>query len=140
MLFLYFTVRFGCDSAVHEIIRFMDTSQTRIVELLREVHLIAFKEIERLNLRIAELDSPGRQPIPPPPINSPVAQPSMPSKPTDIEVMDERQLSAYLNISVSTVRRWRLIRKGPKFLKIGVCVRYRREEVQVWLESCPGMR
>ena len=31
----------------------MDTNQTRIIELLREVHLIAFKEIERPNLRIA---------------------------------------------------------------------------------------
>jgi hypothetical protein len=31
----------------------MDINQTRIIELLREVHLIAFKEIERLNMRIA---------------------------------------------------------------------------------------
>jgi hypothetical protein len=27
----------------------MDSSQTRVIEFLREVHLIAFKEIERLN-------------------------------------------------------------------------------------------
>ena len=37
----------------------MDNNQTKIIELLREVHLIAFKEIERLNLRIAELATPG---------------------------------------------------------------------------------
>lgn len=57
----------------------MDTNQTRIVELLLEVHLIAFKEIERLNLRIAELEGQSRQQIEkerfmpashnPPPIN-----------------------------------------------------------------------
>jgi hypothetical protein len=41
----------------------MDTSQTRLIELLREVHLLAFKEIERLNLRIAELEMPARQPV-----------------------------------------------------------------------------
>jgi len=35
----------------------MDPNQAKIIELLREVHLIAFKEIERLNLRIAELES-----------------------------------------------------------------------------------
>lgn len=35
----------------------MENNQARIIELLREVHLIAFKEIERLNLRIAELES-----------------------------------------------------------------------------------
>jgi hypothetical protein len=28
--------------------RCMDTNQAKIIELLREVHLIAFKEIERL--------------------------------------------------------------------------------------------
>ena len=39
---------------------FMDPNQTRIIELLREVHLIAIKEIERLNLRIAELESQDR--------------------------------------------------------------------------------
>ena len=31
----------------------MDTNQTRVIELLRKVHLIAIKEMERLNLRIA---------------------------------------------------------------------------------------
>jgi hypothetical protein len=30
----------------------MDIDQTKVIELLREVHLIAFKEIERLNMRI----------------------------------------------------------------------------------------
>lgn len=34
---------------------YMDSNQARTIELLLEVHLIAFKEIERLNLRIAEL-------------------------------------------------------------------------------------
>ncbi len=33
-----------------------------------------------------------------------------------------------------------LLRKGPKFLKIGAAVRYKREDVSSWLESCPGMR
>jgi hypothetical protein len=65
----------------------MDTSQTRIIELLREVHLIAFKEIERLNLRIAELESRDRQPIQPPLVKSPVAQRQTPSKRPEIEIM-----------------------------------------------------
>jgi hypothetical protein len=43
--------------------RGMDTNQTRVIELLREVHLIAVKEIERLNLRIAELESQSRRSI-----------------------------------------------------------------------------
>jgi hypothetical protein len=39
----------------------MDSTQTKIIELLREVHLLALKEIERLNLRIAELENENRQ-------------------------------------------------------------------------------
>jgi hypothetical protein len=36
-------------------------TQTKIVELLREVHLIAFRKIERLNMRIVELENQNRQ-------------------------------------------------------------------------------
>jgi hypothetical protein len=39
----------------------MENNQSKIIDLLREVHLIAFKEMERLNLRIAELESQNRQ-------------------------------------------------------------------------------
>jgi hypothetical protein len=39
---------------------FMDPTQAKIIELLREVHLIAFKEIERLNMRIVELENQNR--------------------------------------------------------------------------------
>jgi hypothetical protein len=35
----------------------MDSNQDKIVALLRETHLTTFKEIERLNLRIAELQA-----------------------------------------------------------------------------------
>lgn len=38
-------------------IRCMDPNQVKIIELLREVHAITVKEIERLNLRIAELEN-----------------------------------------------------------------------------------
>jgi len=38
-----------------------DPSQAKLIELLGEVHRLALKEIERLNLRIAELQSQNRQ-------------------------------------------------------------------------------
>ena len=37
----------------------------------------------------------------------------------------------------SPVRRWRLLNQGPRFLKIGAAVRYRREDVDAWLDSVP---
>jgi len=125
----------------------MDTNQTRIIELLREVHLIAFKEIERLNLRIVELENQNRQPIEPiskptvsspPAVNPPRANPPSLSRQPDI--LNEKQVAAYLNMSVSAVRRWRLFRKGPKFVKIGSAVRYKRGDVETGMDSLPGLR
>jgi predicted DNA-binding transcriptional regulator AlpA len=123
-------------------VRGMDTNQTRIVELLREVHLIAFKEIERLNLRIAELENRDRQQIEKEVIKPAISDP--PGKPSSLpkvpEMMNESQVAEFLNLSVASVRRWRLFRKGPKYLKIGSAVRYRRADVEIWLNSCSGLR
>ena len=121
----------------------MDTTQAKIIELLREVHVLALKEIERLNLRITELEIQNRRaveqptsrpaakehpPVIPAPIKSPV-----PMKPG---LLNEHQVAEYLNMSLGSVRRWRLFRKGPKYLKIGSAVRYRREDLDTWLNSC----
>jgi predicted DNA-binding transcriptional regulator AlpA len=115
----------------------MDANQTKIIELLREVHLIAFKEIERLNLRIAELEN--RQPIDLPKLpKQPTADVPPPAKVS--EMMTEHQVAEFLNMSVASVRRWRLFRTGPKFVKIGSAVRYKRHDIEMWLDSCPGMR
>jgi hypothetical protein len=120
----------------------MDTTQTKIVELLREVHLIAFKEIERLNMRIVELEIQNRQaaenslpkPAVLPPVHpAPIKPPSASDAP---ELLNEHQVAEFLNMSVASVRRWRLFSKGPKYLKIGAAVRYRREDVETWLNSC----
>jgi hypothetical protein len=77
----------------------MDPNQTKIIELLREVHLIAFKEIERLNMRIVELENQHRQaaekPIPKPAIKelppvapAPIKPPSLP------ELLNEHQVAS----------------------------------------------
>jgi predicted DNA-binding transcriptional regulator AlpA len=125
----------------------MDSTQAKIIELLREVHLLALKEIERLNMRIAELESQNRQraapeiakPVPkgPPAVNPAAIRPESNSKPT--EMMNEHEVADFLKMSVGSIRRWRLFRTGPKFVKIGSAVRYRREDLEVWLKSCPGL-
>jgi predicted DNA-binding transcriptional regulator AlpA len=123
----------------------MDINQARIIELLREVHLIAFKEIEQLNLRIAELENQSCQPLETPIVKRPTAnmptdhQPSTPKQP-ETGLLNEHEVAAYVNLSVASVRRWRLFRKGPTFLKIGSAVRYKRGDVEAWLNSCPGLR
>jgi len=54
-------------------------------------------------------------------------------------LLTEVDVSRQLRISLGTVRRWRLLRCGPRFLKIGALVRYRPEDVSRWLASrCTG--
>jgi predicted DNA-binding transcriptional regulator AlpA len=123
--------------------RWMDPNQAKVIELLREVHLIAFKEIERLNLRITELESRVHQPAQTPAKGTAVEPsaanpPSAPKQP-ETGLLNEHEVATFLNVSLACLRRWLLFRKGPKFLKIGRLVRYRRGDVETWLHSCPGL-
>ena len=52
-------------------------------------------------------------------------------------LLDERAVARATGLSVSSVRRWRLLKQGPKYLKIGAAVRYKVEDVSSWLESRP---
>lgn len=116
----------------------MDPNQTRIIELLREIHLIAFKEFERLNLRIAELESLSRRQPEAVVTEEPAKPPFTPMR-SEVEMMNERQVADHLNMSVGVVRKWRLFRKGPRFVKIGRAIRYRHQDVAEWLDSCHGL-
>lgn len=55
-------------------------------------------------------------------------------------LLNEFDVARLTGMSVSSVRRWRLLRKGPKYLKIcgGSAVRYKREDISAWLEACPA--
>jgi predicted DNA-binding transcriptional regulator AlpA len=126
-----------------EIITDMDINQSRVIELLREVHLVAYKEIERLNLRVAELEQQVRhRDIDPlldhgqhPKKLSFEGQRSEPVQP-EAQILNEKEAAAYLSVSVALLRKWRLFRQGPSFLRIGRLVRYRRVALESWLDSC----
>jgi len=51
---------------------------------------------------------------------------------TDVE------LAGHLNVSVSTVRRWRLTGCGPRWIRIGGCVRYPLADLEAYLASLPS--
>jgi Helix-turn-helix domain len=53
----------------------------------------------------------------------------------DDEYMDEAALAATLGIRVTTVRKWRRIRKGPPFIPVGRKLYYRRETFTAWMRS-----
>lgn len=45
-------------------------------------------------------------------------------------LLTEHQVAELLKVSVATIRRRRLFRQPPDFVKIGASVRYRREAIQ----------
>lgn len=48
---------------------------------------------------------------------------------------NEYDAAEYLNVSVATMRRWRLLKQGPVFLKLGSCVRYRPEDIEAFISG-----
>ena len=53
-------------------------------------------------------------------------------------LLNEHDVARITGLSVASVRRWRLLRQGPKYLKIGAAVRYKAEDISIWLESRPS--
>jgi predicted DNA-binding transcriptional regulator AlpA len=53
-------------------------------------------------------------------------------------LLNEHDVARITGLSVASVRRWRLLQEGPKYIKIGAAVRYRPGDVSVWLASRPS--
>lgn len=52
-------------------------------------------------------------------------------------LLTEPEVAERLRVSLACLRRWRLERRGPRFLKLGSRVRYPAEELDRWLETLP---
>jgi predicted DNA-binding transcriptional regulator AlpA len=61
------------------------------------------------------------------------------TKPQCIETfLNEKEVASILGISVATVRRWRLLAQGPRWVKVsGSAVRYSPESLKSYLASRP---
>lgn len=44
-------------------------------------------------------------------------------------LVDEKEAAARLTLPVQTLRNWRFRGKGPRYVKLGRCVRYREAEL-----------
>ena len=53
------------------------------------------------------------------------------------KLLTEHDVARITGLSVASVRRWRLLRQGPRYLKIGAAVRYKLEDIEAWLASRP---
>ena len=54
-----------------------------------------------------------------------------------VMLLTEPEVAERLRVSLACLRRWRLERRGPRFLKVGSLVRYPVDELNHWIESLP---
>ncbi|HEV3365538.1 MAG TPA: helix-turn-helix domain-containing protein [Acidimicrobiia bacterium] len=54
----------------------------------------------------------------------------------DDHLMTIEEVGAYLQVPVKTLYDWRHKGCGPRGMRVGRYVRYRRSEVDAWLDSC----
>jgi len=52
-------------------------------------------------------------------------------------LLDEHAVAKFFGVSVATIRRWRWLRTGPKFHKLGASVRYRLADLEAYLRRTP---
>ena len=53
------------------------------------------------------------------------------------QYLNEVEVAERTHISLSTLRRWRLEKRGPKFSKFGSLVRYEKEDLAQWEQAQP---
>ena len=61
----------------------------------------------------------------------------MPEINTTPILLTETEVSKQLHVSLAALRKWRVMHRGPRFVKIGSLVRYRPRDVEDWLTSLP---
>lgn len=57
------------------------------------------------------------------------------SKPALSQYLEREQLARELNVSMRTVERWAVQRKGPTYTRVGRKVYYDRADVIAWLKA-----
>jgi excisionase family DNA binding protein len=54
---------------------------------------------------------------------------------TDEQLMSVQELARYLGVPAGTLYQWRYRREGPPGFRVGRHLRYRRSDVQKWIEQ-----
>lgn len=54
---------------------------------------------------------------------------------TTEELINERMAAETLAVAVRTLQWWRIRGGGPKFVKLGRAVRYRRSDLLAWIDA-----
>jgi hypothetical protein len=49
--------------------------------------------------------------------------------------MNEKQVAEILDKPARTLRQWRYRGEGPRYIKVGLSVRYRPHDIEKWIEA-----
>lgn len=50
-------------------------------------------------------------------------------------LLNEKAVAHFLDVTIRALQRWRSVGEGPPYVKIGRCVRYRPEDLEVFITS-----
>lgn len=50
-------------------------------------------------------------------------------------LLNEAQTADFLNLSIRTLQAWRVKNAGPRFVRAGRAIRYRRADLIAWVEA-----
>jgi len=53
----------------------------------------------------------------------------------DLNVFDPKKAAKYVGVTEATLRFWRSRDKGPRYFRAGKLVRYRRVDLDSWIEG-----
>lgn len=67
-------------------------------------------------------------------VYAPATMPSETSTSVPEPLLTPTEVSTWLRVPVKTLTAWRSHRKGPRYLRVGVDVRYRAADVERWLQ------
>jgi predicted DNA-binding transcriptional regulator AlpA len=52
--------------------------------------------------------------------------------------LTEAEVEALTGLRVKTLQRWRYLNQGPRFVRLGRCVRYPAADLRRWIDSQTG--
>lgn len=51
------------------------------------------------------------------------------------DLMSTREVAAHLRVRPQTLKKWRILGTGPRFVKIGFRVFYRSADIKAWIDG-----
>lgn len=50
-------------------------------------------------------------------------------------IISPPQLCAHIGVQLQTLSNWRMLGRGPKYIRVGRLIRYRMKDVEAWLSA-----